>query len=87
MPEAKFRRYHNASTYESLLKYYKIEDQRCIYISKIIHDIEINTWEKKVMSETHFVQQSIQLIIRKNAEPTKVIKNGLQFFDELYKAL
>lgn len=46
-PDAKFRRYHNISTYEMFRRHYGINDARCIYISKIVHDVEINTLEKK----------------------------------------
>ena len=35
-PDAHFRRYHNASTYEMFRRHYKIEDPRCIYISRIV---------------------------------------------------
>ena len=50
VPEAKLRRYHNMSTFESILKYYNLKDPKLIYIGKIIHDIEVNIWEKKKFS-------------------------------------
>ena len=47
-PEAKFRRYHNKSTYETLLEHYELTDPTLIYIGRIIHDIEVNIWERPV---------------------------------------
>ena len=84
MPEAQFRRYHNASTYAMLLEHYQITDKGCIYISKIVHDIEINTWEKKVMPESHDVQKAIQLIITQNTKRKDIIEKGIIYFDKLY---
>ena len=35
-PDAMFRRYHNMSTFESLLRHYKLKDPKLIYLGKII---------------------------------------------------
>ncbi len=83
-PDAKFRRYHNVSTYEMIRRHYKINDPRCQYISKIVHDIEINTWEKKVMAESRPVIDVIQQIITGSSTSDEIIVKGLQFFDQLY---
>jgi len=50
-PDAIFRRYHNMSTFESLLKHYKLNDPKLIHIGKIIHDIEVNIWKKKYLKK------------------------------------
>lgn len=83
-PEAKFRRYYNLSTYEMFLRHYKIDDSRCVYISRIVHDIEINTWEKKVMNESRSVIDAIQQIIDESSTPDEIISRGIRFFDKLY---
>ncbi|MCK5229930.1 MAG: chromate resistance protein, partial [Desulfobulbaceae bacterium] len=51
-PEAKFRRYATKSTYETLMEHYNFKDPRLKYIGRIIHDIEVNIWEKKVYTES-----------------------------------
>lgn len=84
-PDAEFRRYHNMSTYEMLRKHYKIDDPRCQYISRIIHDIEINTWEKKVMAESRLVIDAIQKILGDADSSDEIILKGIQFFDRLYQ--
>lgn len=83
-PTAKFRRYFNMSTYESLMKHYKIKDPALRYIGKIIHDIEINTWEKKVMPETIEVRDTVNRIIWETKDNTEVVNKSNQYFDFLY---
>lgn len=86
-PDAKFRRYHNASTYETLLRHYKIRDDWLIYIGRIIHDVEINIWEKKVMKESRFVTNKINRIINQSKSSREVIDRSLIFFDAFYAKL
>jgi hypothetical protein len=84
-PDAKFRRYHNMSAFGSLLRHYNLKDPKLIYIGKIIHDIEVNTWEKKVMPETVKVQEEISNIIRNSKSNDEVIEKSCQYFDLLYR--
>jgi hypothetical protein len=86
-PDAKFRRYHNASTYETLLQHFKIRDDRLIYIGRIVHDIEVNTWRKKVMKESHFVTNEINSIIGESKSGEEVIEQSINFFDSFYAKL
>jgi hypothetical protein len=86
-PDARFRRYHNASTYETLLNHYKLEDKHLIYIGKIVHDIEVNVWEKKTLPETQTVKQAVIDIITSSDTPDDIITRSLAYFDGLYKEL
>jgi len=85
VPEAKLRRYHNISTFECMLKHYKIKDPKLIYIGKIIHDIEVNIWEKKVLGETSVVRDRVIKIIKQSENNDEVIKRSCEYFDLLYK--
>lgn len=84
-PEAKLRRYHNMSTFESMLKHYNLQDQKLAYIGKIIHDIEVNIWEKKLYLETYRVQDEINKIILNSKNSDEVIEKSCKYFDLLYK--
>lgn len=84
-PDALFRRYHNMSTFESLLKHYKLKDPKLIYIGKIIHDIEINIWEKKALEETLIVQDAVNKIIWNAKDRHEVIEKSCEYFDSLYQ--
>jgi len=86
-PDAKFRRYAKMSTFESLVNHYKLTDAKLIYIGRIIHDIEINIWERKIMPETFAVRESITKIITESKDKKHIIEKGNIFFDTLYKEL
>lgn len=75
------------STYESLLSHYKLTDERLIYIGRIIHDIEINIWEKKVIPETIKVREAVCKIMAETEDAGKIIEQGNAFFDSLYESL
>lgn len=87
VPEARFRRYHNMSTYGSILNYYKLKDPKLIFIGKIIHDIEINVWKKKVFKETPLIQQAILSIIEQSGSPAEVIEKTCTYFDHFYEQI
>ncbi|MCD6387981.1 MAG: chromate resistance protein [Desulfobulbaceae bacterium] len=86
-PEAKFRRYATKSTFETLLEHYDIKDPWLKYIGRIIHDIEVNVWEKKVYGESTKVLEAIRLIIVKNEGNNEAImEKSLQYFDAFYQS-
>jgi len=86
-PEAKFRRYATKSTYETLLEHYDLKDPRLKYIGRIIHDIEVNIWEKKVYTVSTKVMEDIRSIILENEGNNKAIMvKSLEYFDEFYPA-
>ncbi|MFH1147266.1 MAG: chromate resistance protein ChrB domain-containing protein [Pseudomonadota bacterium] len=84
-PDAKFRRYHNMSAFESFLKHYEVHEPALVYIGKIIHDIEVNKWEQKVMPESVRVQNEINRIILKHENAGEVIEKSCVFFDSLHR--
>lgn len=83
-PDAQLRRYHNRSTYESILVHYRITDQKLLYIGRIMHDIEINVWEKKKMPETTEVRKTLDSIIGNGKDREDVIQKSMEFLDALY---
>lgn len=84
-PEAKLRRYHNMSTFESMLKHYNLQDQKLVNIGKIIHDIEVNIWEKKVFPDSYKIQDDINTIIITSKNNNEVIEKSCKYFDLFYK--
>ena len=78
-PTALFRRYHNKSTYETLLDHYKLKDEKLVYIGRIIHDIEVNIWEKKIMKETPDLEKAVGTIIT-SPDKEKIVKECFQYF-------
>jgi hypothetical protein len=86
-PDAKFKRTHDMSTFEWLVKYFRIEDPKVVHLGNIIHDIEINTWERKRFELSSRVQQTINDIIEQTKDNSEVIAKGCAYFDFLYDGL
>ncbi len=86
-PDAEFRRYHNISTFESIIKKYKFKDPVLIKISQIIHDIEINFWRKSKDEESEAVYKTISDIITNEKMKVKCFEKSFIIFDNLYERL
>jgi hypothetical protein len=86
-PEAEFKRTFNMSTFESFLRHYGLEDARLVYIGRIIHDIEINTWERKVMTESVGVQDAMNRIIWNGKNNKDIMLASCKYFDALYEQI
>ena len=87
IPMAKFRRYHNLSTFEVMLGAFNITDPRLVHIGQIMHDIEINIWEKKKMRETRVVQDDLNEMISKSVDHQEIIARSCDYFDRLYESI
>ena len=87
VPEATIRRYHNMSTFESLLKSYLIRDAKLHTIGKIVHDAEINTWERKAFEETSSVQLAVLRIIEESTSTADVVERSCEYFDGFYEKI
>jgi hypothetical protein len=86
-PDAKLRRYHNMSTFESILKHYQLNDPKLIYMGKIIHDIEVNVWERKLMQETYLVKEQVNTIISNSTGNPEIIEKSVKYFNALYNEI
>lgn len=85
-PGAKFRRYHNKCTYETFLEDAGLEEERLVYIGKIMHDIEVNVWERKAFEETVRVETELQEMLLEE-DPGKNVEACLAYFDAFYLSL
>lgn len=84
VPSAVYKRSHNLSTFEHILEDKQLHDERLLYIGRIIHDIEINTWETKKLQQTAEVQEALQKIIDRQPDEQLAIGLAMEFFDQLY---
>ena len=87
VPQSQYRRSHRFTTFESLRRAYKIEDPTVIKLGKIVHDLEINTWGDKFMSESTYIEQehrSLKLLYKKAPIPFTC---HIAYFDEIYSLL
>jgi len=85
VPSATFKRSHTQSTFECVLQNQGLDDERLLFLGKIIHDIEINTWEKKKIEQTAAVQDTLWKIIDQEQDENRAIHLACQYFDKLYE--
>ena len=64
-----------------------MKDSRVIYIGKIIHDIEINVWDKKVYEDTILVQDAVTAIVSNAGSHDEIILQCCNYFDDLYQSM
>ena len=86
-PNAEVTRKFNKATFESFLEHYRIKDRKLINIGKLIHDIEINTWERKLFKRTREVEIHIIEILEKYRGNEEIIAKACEYFDHLYSRL
>lgn len=84
-PDAEFRRTQNQSTFESIVSKYKIGDPALVEIARIIHDIEINYWNKQLKGVSEKLENQVKAIIDSNPDVHSRFEKGFQYFDNLYK--
>ncbi len=85
-PFAAIKRKFNQSSFESLLSHYKIADPKLSRIACLIHDIEINVWEKKKYRKTRDIEFFFTALLteQKDRDNDQIIKESNVFFDRLY---
>lgn len=84
-PSAQFQRTARFSTYETLTKQFSISDPRVLRIGRYIHDIEINTWDKKLYQYTYIIQDFILSLHQNSLTDQQMLDQGMAFFDKLYR--
>ncbi|NOG84535.1 MAG: hypothetical protein D8M57_19710 [Candidatus Scalindua sp. AMX11] len=83
-PHSKISRQFNISTFESLITHYKIDDKKLLNLGKLIHDIEINIWERKVYQESREIEESIIEILDRGEDNDEIINTSNGYFDRLF---
>jgi len=83
-PDAQFRRYQTSSTFETLLRHQGSHDPTLVYIGRLIHDIEVNIWERKALPETQDVEAELRRMIPEG-DPARAVKSCLDYFDAFYR--
>ncbi|AUB85546.1 hypothetical protein THSYN_32040 (plasmid) [Candidatus Thiodictyon syntrophicum] len=82
-PDATFRRYHDSSTFETLLKHYRLEGPGLAHLGRLIHDIEVNVWERKALAATREIQDELQQLLA-GSDAARLVGVCLEYFDHYY---
>jgi len=83
-PDSELRRDRSVTTFESIQRKYKIQDPALDYIAKIVWDIEVNIWDKKVTSESRGVNAVVLGTRRISRNDTECLEKCIPVFDALY---
>jgi hypothetical protein len=81
-PDARFRRYHDRSTFETLLQHHNLDDPKARDLGRLMHDIEVNVWERKALGETREVEAALQRLLD-DGTPERMVALCLDYFDRL----
>lgn len=84
VPGAELGRQRNYSCFESIIVKYKINDPRLISISKIVHDVDVNTWGPKQTPEADSLDQLFKGIYKKLADKKTIIDTVSVIASHLY---
>ncbi|HYN78667.1 MAG TPA: chromate resistance protein ChrB domain-containing protein [Lamprocystis sp. (in: g-proteobacteria)] len=81
-PDAQLRRYHDASTFETLLRRYRPAAPGLDYLGRLLHDIEVNIWQRKALDESIPMAQALYTLTE-GVPPVSAVERCLDYFDRL----
>lgn len=87
IPGAAITRTFNRSSFESLMDHYDIQDPRLLRMGKLIHDVEINLWERKMFKKSSEMEIYLLDLITSHTDPKNLITRSNAYFDTLYQTL
>lgn len=82
-PFSNLRRTHRLSTFESIKNTYNIHDKKVELIATLIHDIEINFWNKSVKEQAVKFIYEIKQILKKAPDNKTAIEMSFNYLDNL----
>ncbi|WP_058558159.1 chromate resistance protein ChrB domain-containing protein [Thiohalocapsa sp. ML1] len=83
-PDAELRRYHDASTFETLIRRYELTGPGLDYLGRLMHDIEVNVWERKLLAESREIEHTLVELTR-DVAPEEAVDACLIYFDGLIR--
>ena len=86
-PTARYRRSHQAATFESLLKIHNLKDPALVYLGQVVRDVEINLWAAKKLPESQGVDLIIRGVILASQNSQECLDRGFPVLDYLYRAI
>lgn len=83
-PDSELRRDRNTTTFEAILRKHKVKDPALEYIAKIVWDIEVNVWDKKITPEAKGVDVIIRGLSKTSKNEIECFQKSWPVFDALY---
>jgi hypothetical protein len=82
-PFSEFRRTHRASTFEAIQSKYSLHNERIDYLAALIHEVEINFWNKNLKTETAQFQFGLKNILQKAPDNITALNVCFDYLDSL----
>lgn len=82
-PFAELQRSHRMSTFESVVYKFSIKDERVASVAALIHDIEINFWNKKEKKEVSKFEYDLKQIIDNAPHNPAALQGCFSYLDSL----
>lgn len=86
-PDSELRRDYRMAAFGRVIKKYKLQDAVLEDINKIVWDVEVNTWEKKVTDESIGLNAIVQGLILTFQDEKECLEKSYIVFDALYAYL
>lgn len=83
-PDSRYRRDRGTSTFAAIVSRHKIADPALERLSKIVWDVEINVWDKKVTAESKGVNTIVRGMRRISKNDVDCYTRCLPVFDAIY---
>ena len=84
-PDSLISRRFNKSTFEALLEHYRVEDKKLGDMARLIHDIEINTWEPRFFRKSREIEIACMDLVEKyKGSNDLLLERAMEYFDGLY---
>lgn len=82
-PYSEFRRTHRASTFESIMHGFALDDRRVVALADLIHDIEINFWNTNLNKEAAKFDFELKQTLTGAAGNTEALQRCFAYLDSL----
>jgi hypothetical protein len=82
-PFSEFRRTHTQSTFESIQKRYSLNDNRVVFLAKLIHELEINFWNKNIEKKAAQFQFELKKLLQDSEDNSTALQRCFDYLDTL----
>lgn len=86
-PDARFSRTHNLSTFEVLMRHFRINDPKVTALAAAIHQIEINYWTGAGTAPAADLASQINAVIKANPDPGGCLAKCFDLLDQIVERL
>ena len=82
-PYSQLRRTHTASTFETIQREYAVDDKKVEYLAVLIHELEINFWNKKMEKRAVQFQVELEKLLREAGDNRTALQLCFTYLDSL----